>query len=206
MLKASSISWWSTPASNRVTGAGSGVSASIAELADEAVEALCPGGPPAGVTLSVTTDGPALAPVAILDISRVLRNLVDNAIRHSPGGGAVTIQVTTGGSEVEVAVRDAGPGFPPDFADHAFEPFTRSDPARDTRDGHAGLGLAIARRLVEAHQGRIWIDDARAVTTGAGTLGLTASPAPPAGPMSASPFPAPHSLLLPSPISRTEPP
>ena len=61
------------------------------------------------------------------------------------------------GADIEVAVHDHGEGFPADFRDHAFDPFTRADPARDTRTGHAGLGLAITRALVEAHGGRIWL-------------------------------------------------
>ena len=61
------------------------------------------------------------------------------------------------GQQVEVGVHDHGPGFPDDFRDHAFEPFTRADPARNTRTGHSGLGLAIARALVEAHGGHIWL-------------------------------------------------
>ncbi|MDH4076314.1 MAG: HAMP domain-containing histidine kinase [Acidimicrobiia bacterium] len=132
-------------------------SVSVAELADESVEALCPVAHRAGVTLVVTTDGPALVMASASDLARVLRNLADNAIRHSPRGGAVTIDIRTGDTEVLVAVRDQGPGFPEQFAAQAFDPFTRSDPARDTRTGHAGLGLAIARALVEAHDGRIWI-------------------------------------------------
>lgn len=133
-------------------------SVSVAELADETVEALCPVAHRAGVTLAVTTDGPALVMASARDLARVLRNLADNAIRHSPAGAAVAIDVQTTRTEVVVAVRDCGPGFPADFAGEAFEPFTRSDPARDTRTGHSGLGLAIARALVEAHHGRIWIE------------------------------------------------
>ncbi len=132
-------------------------SVSVAELVDESVEALSPVAHRAGVALCVTTDGPALALASASDIGRVLRNLADNAIRHSPPGAGVTIEVLTTGTEVEVTVRDHGPGFPDGFVAQAFEPFTRADPARDTRTGHAGLGLAIARALVEAHHGRIWI-------------------------------------------------
>lgn len=134
-------------------------SVSIAELADESVEALCPVAHRAGVTLTVSTDGPALVTASARDLARVLRNLTDNAIRHSQRGDTVAIDVRTTAADVEVAVRDRGPGFAPDFVAHAFEPFTRSDPARDIRTGHTGLGLAIARALVETHGGRIWIAD-----------------------------------------------
>ncbi len=132
-------------------------SVSVAELADESVEALCPVAHRTGVTLTVTTDGPALVMASATDLARVLRNLADNAIRHSHRGDAVEIDVQTTPTDVVVAVRDHGPGFAPEFAPHAFDPFTRSDPARDIRTGHTGLGLAIARALIEAHHGRIWI-------------------------------------------------
>lgn len=142
-------------------GGGRGT-VSVAELVDESVEAMSPVAHRAGVALCVATDGPALAVGSASDIGRVVRNLADNAIRHSPPGAGVTIEVLTTETEVEVAVRDHGPGFPDDFVAQAFDPFTRSDPARDTRTGHAGLGLAIARALVESHHGRIWIADAPA--------------------------------------------
>jgi signal transduction histidine kinase len=129
---------------------------SIAELAHEAVEALSPVAHRLDVEVQLESDGPAVVTASTTDMSRVLRNLLENAIRHSPSGGAVGVAVRSG-SEIEVCVRDQGPGFPDDFRQHAFEPFTRADPARNTRNGHSGLGLAIARALVEAHGGRIWL-------------------------------------------------
>lgn len=129
---------------------------SIAELAHEAVEALSPVAHRMDVDVQLQSDGPAVVVASTTDMSRVLRNLLENAIRHSPSGRSVNVAVHTG-SEIEVAVHDQGPGFPDDFREHAFEPFTRADPARNTRTGHSGLGLAIARALVEAHGGRIWL-------------------------------------------------
>lgn len=134
---------------------------SIAELAHEAVEALSPVAHRLDVDVQLESDGPAVVVASTTDMSRVLRNLLENAIRHSPTGKAVNVAVRTG-PEIEVAVHDQGPGFSDDFRAHAFEPFTRADPARNTRTGHSGLGLAIARALVEAHGGRIWL------ATGAG--------------------------------------
>ncbi|MEP7112446.1 MAG: HAMP domain-containing sensor histidine kinase [Ilumatobacteraceae bacterium] len=129
---------------------------SIAELAHEAVEALSPVAHRMDVDVHLESDGPADVVASTTDMSRILRNLLENAIRHSPSGKAVHVAVRTG-SDIEVAVHDQGPGFPEDFRDHAFEPFTRADPARNTRTGHSGLGLAIARALVEAHGGHIWL-------------------------------------------------
>jgi two-component system sensor histidine kinase BaeS len=131
-------------------------SVSIAELAHEAVEALAPLADRQGVGVYLESDGSGVVSASTSDMSRVLRNLLDNAIRHSPRGGKVRVAIQTD-DNVEISVHDEGAGFPPEFRDRAFEPFTRADPARDTRTGHSGLGLAIARALVEAHGGRIWI-------------------------------------------------
>jgi two-component system sensor histidine kinase BaeS len=129
---------------------------SIAELAHEAVEALSPVAHRIDVDVQLDSDGPAFVVASTTDMSRVLRNLLENAIGHSPSGKAVQVSVRTG-TRVEVGVHDQGPGFPDEFREHAFEPFTRADPARTSRAGHSGLGLAIARALVEAHGGHIWI-------------------------------------------------
>ena len=122
--------------------------------------------------------GVALEPVAAADLppvradagrlARVLRNLVDNALRHTPPGGVVRVEAQpTGDGTVRVAVRDTGPGLAPDEIERVFDRFYRGQPGR-TRDSHdgngaptgagAGLGLAIARGLVQAHGGRIWAE------------------------------------------------
>jgi signal transduction histidine kinase len=128
----------------------------LSELVDEAVEALTP----AAATRSVTIvrDAPRRVGVAgnPTALGRVVRNLLDNAIQHAPDGSTVRISVD-GSDRPRVEVVDQGPGFPDDFRDRAFERFTRADPSRTRATGGAGLGLAIARGLVEAHGGRIWI-------------------------------------------------
>lgn len=130
----------------------------VAEVADEAVEALGPLAERRGVRLVLEADGPGTVRATVLDVSRCLRNLVENAISHSPDGGTVRVAVApladAGRPGVEVRVLDEGPGFPPEFRERAFEPFTRADPARTTRNGHAGLGLAITRALAQQHGGR----------------------------------------------------
>lgn len=137
---------------------------SIAEIAHEAVEALTPLAARAAVGLEVVAHDPCLASANALDVSRAVRNLIENAIRHSPPQGVVSVSVTTNCSDasssyVEVAVRDQGDGFPPDFRAHAFDPFSRADSARTSHSGHAGLGLAIARALVQQHGGTAWLGD-----------------------------------------------
>jgi signal transduction histidine kinase len=94
-------------------------------------------------------------------IRQVLGNLVANAIRHSPAGGAVTASARLAGDTVVVEVADDGPGIPAGEAERVFERFYRADQARAS-DGGAGLGLAIARWIVELHGGRIRVDAASA--------------------------------------------
>jgi signal transduction histidine kinase len=89
-------------------------------------------------------------------IGRVLANLIGNALRYTPAGG--TVQVTavrlTGG--VQVTVQDSGPGFAAADLPRVFEQFYRGEQARSRTTGGGGLGLAIARGIVLAHNGRIW--------------------------------------------------
>jgi len=89
-------------------------------------------------------------------IAQVLGNLVANALRHTPPGGTVSIGATHDGSAVTFAVCDSGSGIDPADLPYIFDRFYRADRSRTRGSGGAGLGLAIARRIVEAHSGRIW--------------------------------------------------
>ena len=89
-------------------------------------------------------------------LNRVLANLVSNAIRHSPTNDAVCIEVDE--TTRRISVIDNGSGFPEDFCVEAFQPFRRHDEARERAQGGAGLGLAVAKGIVEALDGRIWAD------------------------------------------------
>jgi two-component system sensor histidine kinase BaeS len=129
----------------------------LSDLADEALEGLRPTAAGRGIDLVLETSGHVRALGGPEALARVIRNLVDNAIRHSPEGGRVTVRVEGNGAAL-VRVLDDGPGFHPDFLDRAFESFTRDDDARTRRAGGAGLGLAIARGFVQAHGGSIWAD------------------------------------------------
>lgn len=129
----------------------------LAELVDESVEALEPMAQRVGVSLELETDGkvPAFGGPEVL--GRVIRNLIDNAIRHAPPNSAVRISVANNGSAM-LRVEDDGPGFTPEFLDAAFESFERADRARTRSTGGAGLGLAIAKGVVVAHGGHIWAE------------------------------------------------
>lgn len=97
-------------------------------------------------------------------IQRVLLNLVINAIRHTPAGGAIHMRAHAQGGEVVVTVRDSGPGIAPHDLPHVFERFRRGESARtrdpdgDGQDRGVGLGLAIAKAFVEAHGGAIEVE------------------------------------------------
>ena len=89
-------------------------------------------------------------------VHQVVANLVENAVRHSPPGEPVTVRARTDGdARVVVEVDDAGPGIADEDAGRVFERFYRSDAARASADGGAGLGLAIARWIVDLHGGTI---------------------------------------------------
>lgn len=131
----------------------------LGEIVDEAVEALAPAAAAHQVELVVVASGATMVEGNAVALGRVVRNLLDNAIRHSPPGSAVTVAVEAG-ARPTVRVVDEGTGFPASFRGAAFERFTRSDASRSRATGGAGLGLAIAHGLVAAHGGEIWIDDA----------------------------------------------
>ena len=88
-------------------------------------------------------------------LHQVLTNLLDNAWRHSPDGGTITLGARRHDGRVTFAVEDEGPGIKDEEASRLFERFYRSDQARSTNDGGTGLGLAIARWIVELHGGEI---------------------------------------------------
>jgi signal transduction histidine kinase len=92
-------------------------------------------------------------------VERVLLNLLTNALRHTPSDGAVAVVVEPRNGQVVVAVDDSGQGLTPTAARRMFERFWRGDDSRTRATGGAGLGLAIAQGLVEAHGGKIWAEN-----------------------------------------------
>ncbi|HVD94479.1 MAG TPA: ATP-binding protein [Vicinamibacterales bacterium] len=109
-----------------------------------------PGGPPIAITVDadaahVTADRRRL--------EQMLRNLIGNARRHTPEDGRIEVRATRQGAQVRIDVADTGCGIPAEHLPHVFDRFYRADPSRDRATGGAGLGLAIVRRLAEAHGG-----------------------------------------------------
>ncbi|MFI7126895.1 DUF4153 domain-containing protein [Nonomuraea sp. NPDC050153] len=92
-------------------------------------------------------------------LAQVLANLLDNAVRHSPSCGVVTVIVAAEGAGVRISVADQGPGIPVSARARVFERFSRLDAGRAADSGGAGLGLAIVKEIVELHGGSIRIDD-----------------------------------------------
>ena len=131
----------------------------LEELLQSVVDALRPRAEAKGVALSLETD-PSL-PVLDLDAARigqVVGNLLENAITHTPEGGRVSVSAHAAANAVNVAVSDTGPGIAPEHLPRLFDRFYRADTSRSRSTGGAGLGLTIARRLVEGHGGSIWAE------------------------------------------------
>jgi histidine kinase len=91
-------------------------------------------------------------------IVQVLTNLAGNALQYTPAGGQVTISVEPAGNEARFSVKDTGVGIPPEHIPHIFDRFYRVDKSRSRARGGSGIGLTIAKHLVEAHGGKIWAE------------------------------------------------
>ena len=125
----------------------------VADVIDAATAEACP--VDTGVRVVATVDS-ALTGWGDPDrIHEVLTNLLTNAIRHSPAAGEVTVRATPAGGGVQIEVSDEGTGVPAADIGRVFDRFYRADAARRSGEGGAGLGLAIARSIVELHGGSI---------------------------------------------------
>jgi two-component system, OmpR family, sensor histidine kinase BaeS len=128
-----------------------------AAIADAAVAGAVPRYQAKSVDLDLVR--PAVLPPVQADherLQQVLANLLDNALRHTPGGGHVELAVICDSGQVQFRVRDDGEGLPPDQLEAVFQRFHRADPARARSDGGgSGLGLTIARAIVADHAGSL---------------------------------------------------
>jgi signal transduction histidine kinase len=132
------------------------------ELVSDAIAGASIAAAAKGIVLRGDVAQPApVVELATPEMTRVVRNLLDNAIRHTPAGGTVVIcaGVDSKTMSAEVWVQDACGGIPPDDLDRVFDMAYRGDVARTPGDGRAGLGLAVARGLVDAHHGQISVNN-----------------------------------------------
>jgi signal transduction histidine kinase len=140
----------------------------IGELTSETVGAMRTAAEERGVSLSVEPAAgrapgqPLVAEADAAQVRRVIFNLLENAIRHSPAGGNVIACVARVDGAIEVQVLDEGPGIAASESERVFEPFYRGGEDSSRTSAGTGLGLAIARAIVEAHGGRIWLATSRA--------------------------------------------
>jgi two-component system sensor histidine kinase KdpD len=124
----------------------------VDELVGQALAGL--GASTSRVQLDIAPETPPVE-VDAAQVERVLANLIDNALHHSPPGSGVVVRAEPGATELRLHVVDRGPGLPPEEREALFQPFRRG---RDGLRG-SGLGLAIARGFAEANGGRLWAQD-----------------------------------------------
>ena len=125
-------------------------------------------------TQSAETSPPVYGDIGMLE--RVLENLIDNALQHTTAGGRVSVEMHPRGEHVIVRVTDTGCGIPKDELEHVFDRFYRAGNSTSDTDQHAGLGLAIARRIIELHGSHIEVSSEE----GKGTEFSFSMPAAPA--------------------------
>jgi signal transduction histidine kinase len=135
--------------------------ASLGELVTACVDALEADASACGVRLRSQVATDPVVTVAPDKVQRVLMNLLSNALRHARPDGEVAVVVEEDADTVVVAVEDDGQGLAPGASERMFERFWRADDSRTRSSGGAGLGLAIAQGLVQAHGGTIWAENRR---------------------------------------------
>ncbi|MBM3523489.1 MAG: two-component sensor histidine kinase, partial [Alphaproteobacteria bacterium] len=109
-----------------------------------------------GHSVRLVTDGDLSVSLRPQAIKRSIRNLLANATRH---GARIEIRAKRRERSLKLTIDDDGPGIPPEAREDVFKPFFRLDASRNTATGGVGLGLTIARDVVRAHGGEIWLED-----------------------------------------------
>jgi signal transduction histidine kinase len=134
----------------------------LAMIVGETVDAMAPQAQAGGVDVRCRVP-PGLAPARADPerLQRVLFNLIQNAIRHTPADGSVTVLALPVGNGVEIEVADTGEGIAPADRERVFDAFFQGGRRAARSDGGAGLGLAISRAIVEAHGGRMWLPESK---------------------------------------------
>jgi signal transduction histidine kinase len=127
-------------------------------LLEDTCDRLLPVAREAGIRLTIAPHAPMSVMGDAGKLQQVFYNLIDNAIKYTPHGGDVRVELQRSGADALIAVRDNGIGIAPEDAAHIFDRFYRVDKARSRATGGTGLGLSIARNIVVSHGGDIQID------------------------------------------------
>jgi signal transduction histidine kinase len=138
-------------------------SSSLTDLISDTLESMSAQATAGGRHLNLKGSVDGEVPSVVMDarrVQRVLYNLVQNALRHTPSDGIIYILARDVGTEVHVEVSDTGEGIPDEELSRIFDRFYRSERSRSRDTGGAGLGLSIAKGIVEAHGGRLWVESA----------------------------------------------
>ena len=128
----------------------------VNQIVQSSVERLQPQADRKQQTLHTDVPAELMALVDLVQINRVLGNLLHNAIKFTPSGGQINICARLAQDDVLIEVTDTGPGIPPEDLPRVFERFFRGD--RSRKSGGTGLGLAVAKHMVEAHGGKLWAE------------------------------------------------
>ncbi len=127
----------------------------LARVATSAVESIQPTAAAKGVNLTLTASGETAVVGDAERLQQVVTNLLTNAVKFTPGGGRVTVDVSATNGHVRVEVADTGKGIPAEFLPHVFERFSQAERGTTRSHGGLGLGLAIVQHLVELHGGTV---------------------------------------------------
>jgi signal transduction histidine kinase/ActR/RegA family two-component response regulator len=149
----------------------------VSTVVENSLEAVRPAAAAKGISLRFAAAkgaGPILGDPERLQ--QVMWNLLTNAVKFTPAGGAVEVDVRTRGATVEIAVSDSGQGIGPEFLPHVFERFRQADGTVGRKHGGLGLGLAIVRHLVELHGGRVKVESEGVAKGAVFTVCLPISP------------------------------
>jgi len=130
---------------------------SLDHLLREEVERIRPLADEQGISLAVDI-GPVHVSGSRRDVAIAVRNLLDNAVRYTPAGGSISVELASPGGKAVLRIRDSGDGIPTRDLDRVFERFYRVDSARARATGGTGLGLAIVKHVVESHGGSVEVE------------------------------------------------
>jgi signal transduction histidine kinase len=127
----------------------------VREVLESAAQGVAQRAAEVGVHVSVAAAAGLVVSADRQRIGQVLRNLLSNAVTHTPAGGRIELRAEAQADGVRIEVSDTGCGIPPEHVPYVFERFYRADPSRARATGGAGIGLAVVRQLVEAHGAKV---------------------------------------------------